>query len=196
MYISRRKVIKALGIVSGVAASGLLPAASVIQKVPFAAVNHKSVFGKYGLDAVLIGVGKRGMEFGAYAMRHQEQLRINGVAEPLAERRQKAESDFMVKSTHCFTDWNAVFSMPKFADVAIICSASNYFAVCSAALRAGYDVWVDRPVSLDKEETAAINTLARRCGRNIYFCYVYPDQLNFMDHCKFRMPVKSALTVC
>jgi Oxidoreductase family, NAD-binding Rossmann fold len=195
MHISRRKIIKALGIVSGVAASGLLPAASAIQDKPFAAIDHKRVFGKYGLDAVLIGAGKRGMEFGAYAMRHQEHLRITGIAEPLADRLQKAESDFGVKSTHCFTDWNAVFSMPKFADVAIICSTSNYFAACSAALRAGYDIWVDRPVSLDKQETVAINTLARQCGRNIYFCYIYPDQLNFMDHRKFKMPVKTALTI-
>ncbi|TNE67504.1 MAG: hypothetical protein EP344_01990 [Bacteroidetes bacterium] len=188
MLPSRRKVLKALGFAAGVSATGLLPTVVFGKSAASAIPNKSRILGKKGVDAILLGAGVRGDRYSRYAVTAPQELRIVAVAEPIGTRNQAAAVQNELSALQRFDRWEEVLKLPRFADVVIISSSGSYFEAASAALRAGYDVWVDRPVSLDASEMDRINALARREGRQLLFAYGCPESIDFMDHAHCVVP--------
>lgn len=192
MNFSRRKIIKSLGMVAGATAAGLIPGISVFA-------NDKKEQGQQGwfnqsegFSAVLIGAGKRGQKFGKFAKNNPGQLRIVAIGEPIEERRKTLANNLGLPESVCQDNGEKALQQNPQATVAIIAASGNYTADCKTALRAGYHVWVDRPVSLDPDEVIAVNQLAAACKRNISFCYIHDGKLNLMDHRLFeKNPAKA-----
>lgn len=182
MQTSRRKVIKALGVLAGATLAGTLPE-TLNGRPALSPLEKSKILGKKGsTQAILIGGGWRGARFSRYALKHPEDFSITALAESDAADNAALSGALNLPDTHRFDQWEAVFAHPKFADVVIITLKEDHTDIITAAIRAGYDVWVDRPASFDQSKIDAVNALARRHDRRLLYAYGVPGQICFMQH--------------
>lgn len=175
---SRRKALKAFGLTIGSTTLSQIPLvkAAALPTFDFTTYTQQSH------TAILIGGGKRGNRFGAFALANPDQLRLVGIAEPKPARQQAIAQHHLLPTEQCFDHWKAAFKADRFAKVALLATSGDYVAPCIAALRAGYDVWTDKPISLNKVEEADVLALAKRLGRQLVFCYIEDKQLRLQAY--------------
>lgn len=190
MDVSRRKIIKSITIAAGAAATGIIPGASLLMAASPTSSTFENDFGKKRMDAIIIGAGKRGMHFAKHALRHRDALKIVGIAEPKSQRRNDAANVLNIESQHCHSHWKEILSLPKLGDVVIVAASKNYVEVCTAALQAGYHVWVDRPASMDRDEILALNKLAEKQKKSLLYCYIHESNFHFMHHRNFEVKLE------
>jgi predicted dehydrogenase len=126
------------------------------------------------LTAILIGAGQRGADsYAPYALRHPEQLRFVAVAEPIAERRSRFATQHNVAKENQYESWEPLLSQPKFAEAALICTQDQqHTAPALAALKAGYDVLLEKPMATTLEECVQLVHAAEQSGRQMHICHV------------------------
>ena len=84
---------------------------------------------------------------------------------------------YQLSDEMCFEDWRETLTKPKFADAVIIATqGKEHFAPAGAALRAGYDLLLEKPAATTPEECLAISDLANKLNRKVIVCHVlrYP----------------------
>lgn len=127
---------------------------------------------------VLIGAGHRGCIYAEYARKSPREMRIVGVADPNAVRRQRIAQAHGVPAERCFTDWRGVFEqegqpLTKWADAVIIATPDRlHTAPCLAALALGYDVLIEKPIAPSEAECRQILAAAQASGRIVGVCHV------------------------
>lgn len=174
MPISRRKLLKTLSAASGAAFLGQFPAGfdtrsslSFLEENPFFQKPEKAV------TAVTLGAGARGNVYGNYALSYPGELKIVGVAEPIALRNERYTHKHNIPEENRFPTWEDVFKRPKFADAVLITTPDNlHYGPCMAALKAGYDVLLEKPISPSERECRDILALAKKTGRVVAVCHV------------------------
>ncbi|HMO62324.1 MAG TPA: Gfo/Idh/MocA family oxidoreductase [Ferruginibacter sp.] len=168
---TRRDALKALGLSAGFA----LPATSIAlehtgEKIWLPEQNFIPL---KPVTAITIGAGNRGNVYGNYALQHQHQLNIVGVAEPIALRNERHAQKHNIPQANRFTTWEEVFKKPKFADAVIIATPDNlHYGPCIKALEMGYDVLLEKPISPSEKECRDIMALTRKTGRIVAVCHV------------------------
>ena len=121
---------------------------------------------------VLIGAGLRGEK---YAQIGQEigLFEVVAVAEPIKERREYIAKVHGIPTENVYTSWEPLIARGKIADAAIICTMDrDHYAPTMAAIEAGYDLLLEKPVSPLPEECRAIEKAATERGVNILICHV------------------------
>jgi predicted dehydrogenase len=122
---------------------------------------------------ITLGAGNRGNVYGNYAVRHPEEMDIVGVAEPIPLRNDRYTAKHNIPEENRFPTWERVFDRPKFADAVIISTPDNlHYGPCMAALRAGYDVLLEKPIAPTEQECRDILDLAKKTGRVVAVCHV------------------------
>jgi len=125
------------------------------------------------VTAITIGAGARGNVYGDYALEYPEQLNIIGVAEPVALRNERYAIKHHIPETHRFSNWQDVFTRPKFADAIIIATSDHlHYEPCIQALKLGYDVLLEKPIAPTEKECRDILQLTRQTGRIVAVCHV------------------------
>lgn len=126
------------------------------------------------LTAILIGAGQRGSEaYGPYALRFPEQLRFVAVAEPIPERRQRFADQHHIAREQQYESWEPILSQPKFAEAVLVCTQDQqHIAPALAALEAGYDVLLEKPMATRLEECVRLVDYAEQAGRQLHICHV------------------------
>ncbi|MCC6905895.1 MAG: Gfo/Idh/MocA family oxidoreductase [Anaerolineae bacterium] len=126
------------------------------------------------VDAILIGAGNRGAEtYGRWALEHPGDLRIVAIAEPDAARRTATASGHGVPAERQFSSWEDLLSFPQMARAAIVATQDQmHTAPALAALNAGYDVLLEKPMAHRLEECAALALAAERAGQVLQICHV------------------------
>lgn len=120
---------------------------------------------------VIIGTGSRGMIYGQWAVDHG--IEIAGIAEKRPDRLQDAAQKLKVPAGMCFSDGADLLSMGKIADAAIITTLDrDHFGHVMQALRCGYDILLEKPISPDPAECMKIEETANTLGRRITVCHV------------------------
>lgn len=72
-----------------------------------------------------------------------------------------------------FPTAEALLASPRLADVLIIGTQdTSHFAHAAAALRAGYDLLLEKPIATSVEEVLSLSRLARDLGRRVLVCHV------------------------
>jgi hypothetical protein len=169
---SRRDVLKALGLT---AASLPLSAWATNEKGERIILpdnpQHKKL--KKPVTAITCGAGSRGNVYGNYAVEYPDQLDIVGVAEPVAFRNERYSKKHNIPEANRFNTWEDVFKKPKFADAIIISTPDNlHYGPCMAALKMGYDVLLEKPISPSEKECREILALSKKTGRIVAVCHV------------------------
>ena len=122
---------------------------------------------------ILIGAGSRGIIYTDLMAKFPEKFKVVGVAEPTDATREYIKEKHNVPNENCFTTWEDILAVPKFADIAIIATMDRmHTEPCLKALELGYDLLLEKPVAPTAEECAMIYKKAKECGRKIVVCHV------------------------
>lgn len=125
------------------------------------------------ITAITLGAGARGQVYGSFALAYPEHLRIVGVAEPDAARRATFAALHDVAARNTAVSWEELLSRPRMAD-AVIVSTPDHLHVqpCLAALAAGYDVLLEKPIGPTEAECRAVLAAAAATDRIVAVCHV------------------------
>jgi predicted dehydrogenase len=135
--------------------------------------DHHHIQPARPVTAITLGAGSRGNLYGNYSITYPEQLDIVGVAEPITIRNQRYTDKHNIPATNRFDTWEDVFKRPKFADAVIISTPDNlHYGPCMAALKMGYDVLLEKPISPSEKECRDILALTKKTGRVVAVCHV------------------------
>ena len=101
------------------------------------------------IEAVLIGAGNRGADaYGAYALAHPDEIRFVAVAEPHDVRRARFAQAHAIPPERQFGTWEDLLAQGQIADAAFVCTLDRlHVAPALAALEAGYDVLLEKPMA-------------------------------------------------
>lgn len=125
------------------------------------------------VTAITCGAGNRGNVYGNFAARYPEQLDIVGVAEPIPIRNERYAKKHGIADANRFKTWEDVFKKPKFADAVIISTPDRlHYGPCMEALKMGYDVLLEKPISPSEKECRDILELAKKNDRIVAVCHV------------------------
>lgn len=125
------------------------------------------------VTVITLGAGSRGNVYGDYGVKYPEQLDIVGVAEPIAVRNERYAKKHNIAAENRFNTWEDVFKRPKFADAVIISTPDNlHYGPCMEALKMGYDVLLEKPISPSEKECRDILALAKKNDRIVAVCHV------------------------
>ncbi|MCB0644742.1 MAG: Gfo/Idh/MocA family oxidoreductase [Phaeodactylibacter sp.] len=125
------------------------------------------------ITAITLGAGNRGNVYGNYAVEYPEELDIVGVAEPIPIRRERYMQLHDIPKERSFYTWEDVFQVEKFADAIIITTPDDlHYGPCMEALKMGYDVLLEKPISPSEQECRDILELAEETGRIVAVCHV------------------------
>ncbi len=173
--MNRRNLLKAVGLSLGAAVISTETLANIAEntyayKLPLNPL-HKPL--SKPVTAISIGAGNRGTVYGNFAAKFPDQLKIVGVAEPIAFRNDRHAKKHAIENDKRFNSWEEVFKRPKFADAVIIATPDNlHFEPCMKALAMGYDVLLEKPIAPTEKECRDILTLAKKNNRIVAVCHV------------------------
>lgn len=126
------------------------------------------------ITAVLLGAGGRGMgAYAPYALEHPDELQFVAVAEPRADRRTRFARLHNIPENRCFASWEDLLAEGQIADVLLNCTMDQmHFASAQAALEAGYDVLLEKPMAHNLEDNVRLVQIAEEKGRLLQICHV------------------------
>jgi predicted dehydrogenase len=125
------------------------------------------------LQIAILGCGSRGLTYAGIAASFGDRYRITAVADPVAPRCEAVANLFPSHGIRAFPSAGDLFAAGRLADVLVIATRdADHFAHASAALRAGYDVLLEKPASETLERCEALDELARSLDRRIGLCFV------------------------
>jgi len=132
------------------------------------------------IQAVLIGAGQRGMDaYGPYALQHPDELDFVAVAEPDPGRRSRFAAQHNIPPESQFESWEPLLVKPRFGQAAMICTQDQmHTAPTLAALNAGYDILLEKPMAPTLDECRLLVDTAEETGRQLHICHV----LRYTEH--------------
>ncbi len=121
-----------------------------------------------------VGAGQRGADvYGRYALEHDADVEFVAVAEPIAERRARFSGQYDLPGEAQFSTWEDLLSGPRRADAVIIATQdTGHVAPALAALEAGYDVLLEKPMATTLTDCVALTVAAEKAGRVLQICHV------------------------
>ena len=123
------------------------------------------------MNLILIGAGQRGMIYAGCAC--QQGHKIVAAAEPNDARREAARRELHIPEENCFRTAKELLRRPRMADAAIIATMDrDHYTQAIAAMKLGYDLLMEKPISPVPEETLAIADTAEKLGRRVVICHV------------------------
>ncbi len=123
------------------------------------------------LTAILIGAGPRA---GAYTRRFAlNNIRLVAVAEPDEERRNKVKEEFNLPEKACYNGYKEILGEDKMAELAIICTNDRqHIEPSEMAVKRGYHILLEKPISPIQEEVYALGELAGSYDKVFAICHV------------------------
>lgn len=122
------------------------------------------------MNVAVIGYGSRGE---IYANGFFGQANIVAVCDPRKERLEYAQKNYGVHKEGLYTDENAFFAAGKLADLCIVSTTDKlHYRHAIAALNAGYDLLLEKPIACSMAECEEIRAVAERLNRKIFVCHV------------------------
>jgi len=125
------------------------------------------------LKLACIGCGARAQTYATLASRRPDRYEIVAGADPVLERVQKIRALSGRADFRAFADAEALLAEGKLADVAIVATQDNdHYRCCTGALRQGYHVLLEKPISTRVEQVLEIERLAQEMERRVMVCFV------------------------
>ena len=126
------------------------------------------------IQAILIGAGQRGMDaYAPYALKHPDQIQFVAVAEPNPERRAQFSAQHNIPTAYQFESWEPLLELPQLGQAALICTQDQMHTEPTiAALDAGYDVLLEKPMATTLDECQQLVSAAEAAKRQLHICHV------------------------
>lgn len=126
------------------------------------------------VKVVIIGLGSRGLHAYADCVRDfPDKMEIAAVADIRPEMVELAQRLYDIPADRCYDSGEALLSQGKLGDAAFVCTQDRqHYAHASAALRLGYDVLLEKPITPEPEELRELVELAETLHRRVSVCHV------------------------
>ena len=125
------------------------------------------------LTLACIGCGARAQTYTQLAAQHPGQFQIVAGSDPVPERVAKMHRIAGNPAFQGFPSAEAILSAGKLADVMIVATQDNFhFEHCRGALRLGYDVLLEKPISTTAAQVLEIERLAKQMNKRVMVCFV------------------------
>ncbi len=128
---------------------------------------------KKPVRVMIIGCGQRGIDpYGIVIRDNPDLFRLVAAADPDPERLRMAIEQS--RSTAAgYASGEELLRQPLMADLVIVATQDRlHYPFVTAALRKGYHVLVEKPISPVPEEWRGIAATAAACGRKVFVCHV------------------------
>lgn len=121
----------------------------------------------------IIGAGKRGEAYAAYAKLHPDQLRVVAVAEPRDLLRERMAAGFGIPANRCYDGYESFAAEAKFCDAVAICTQDRmHLAPIEALAPKGYAILLEKPMSPSLAECERIIECVKEHGNLFACCHV------------------------
>ncbi len=125
------------------------------------------------LTAVIVGAGHRATVYASYAQRSPDELKIVGVADPMAHRREYVAKLYDIPAERCYESAEALAAVPRFADAVINGTMDHHHVPTSIPLlKAGYHILLEKPFATNEAEMWDLVRTAREHDRKVMICHV------------------------
>jgi predicted dehydrogenase len=126
------------------------------------------------MTAVLLGAGIRGaFAYGPYALAQPDELKFVAVAEPNPVRRARFAEAHHIPPERQFSHWQEIMAREQMADVVFNMTQDQmHYPSALAALEAGYDVLLEKPMTNTLAETVHLVQTAEQHQRLLQICHV------------------------
>lgn len=125
------------------------------------------------LKLACIGCGARAQTYTALAAKRPDRFQIVAGSDPVAERVEKIRRISGDPNFQGFASAEALLDAGQLADVMIVATQDNFHhRHCTGALRVGYDVLLEKPISTSAAQVLEIERLARQVNRRVMVCFV------------------------
>ncbi|MDD6095340.1 MAG: Gfo/Idh/MocA family oxidoreductase [Clostridia bacterium] len=126
------------------------------------------------MTAVVIGCGDRGKTvYCSMQEKFPDKMKIVAAADIDKSRLEAMKRDFDIPDENLFCDADELLKKPKMADVAFICTLDrDHYRYAIPAMKKGYQLLLEKPVSPDLKECVEIAETAKETGRDVVVCHV------------------------
>lgn len=141
------------------------------------------------ITAALLGAGQRGADvYGAFAANHNDMLKFVSVAESDDDKRRLFGDKHSIPSDDRYHTWEELLSSPKKADAIFICMQDRmHFAPVVEAIRQGYHILLEKPMSVSADECLSMGELAKEYDKTFVIAHV-------LRYTPFFQNIKALLT--
>ena len=126
------------------------------------------------VTSILIGAGLRGgYVYSQYALDYPNEFKIVAVAEPDPDRRAIFSKKHNIPKEFQFKSYKDLLKKDKIADCAMVCTQDQmHFEPVITALKKGYHVLCEKPMSPYKYEIIKMGKVAKEYDRILSICHV------------------------
>ena len=129
--------------------------------------QHKPV------TAIIVGGGHRAITYGDYSLKHPDDLKIVGIADPNRERCLMAAKRYGFGEEFCFESAEKLAAVPKFADAIINGTMDHqHFDTAVPLLEKGYDMLLEKPFAVSEDEMRGLLSAVNRNNNKVMICHV------------------------
>ena len=122
------------------------------------------------MDFAILGFGNRGQMFADFIAEDKD-ARLVAVCDVSAAARLAAKEKY--KAENIYSDAESFFAAGKQADALFICTQDKeHRAHAVAAMKAGYDICLEKPVATTWEDCLEIYRVQKETGRKVMVCHV------------------------
>ena len=121
----------------------------------------------------IVGAGKRGEAYAAYASEHPDLSKVVAVAEPRQFQRERMAQVHSIPPVNCFDSWEDLACVPRLADAVLICTQDQMHLQPVLALAPkGYAILLEKPMSTNLAECEQIVQCVKQHGNLFAVCHV------------------------
>ena len=125
------------------------------------------------ITAVIVGGGHRSVIYADYSLQHPGDLKIVGIADPNPERREMCRLKYGFPAENCFENADELAKRGRIADAVINGTMDHqHFETAVPLLKLGYDMLLEKPFAVSKEEMDALLQVIKEHGNKVMICHV------------------------
>ncbi len=125
------------------------------------------------IGIVIFGAGRWGVHLVRNFLNHH-QSEVIAVVDPYPEQLQAIQERLELSpDIMLIEDWKEALELPGITAVAIATPASTHYEIISAALKKGYHVFSEKPLTLEYSESVALCKLAEQQQRQLFVDHTY-----------------------
>ena len=127
------------------------------------------------ISVAVIGAGVRGTNaYAPYLLENPTLGQVVAVAEPNEEKRNNFKNRYNIKEENTFYSYKDLLSKDKLADALIIATNDEqHYEPAQMALKKGYHILLEKPMSNKLEEVIKLGELAKKYPKQVFMiCHV------------------------
>lgn len=126
------------------------------------------------MKVAIIGCGARGKDVYAESQKKfSEQMEIVAAVDIDNNKLKEMQDKYGVPKENCYMDANVFLEKPRMADVVFICTLDKlHYEYAIKAMKAGYHLLLEKPISPYLKECREIEKVAKACNRHVVVCHV------------------------